>query len=204
MGVVSACLPSLRPLFKKIISGTYKGPTFRSLTTGATKTLGTQDYASGTHGLHSHHNHHHPHNHNALRHIWSRNGGREFDDNNGGALSSMDDPGDLQSFTRLEELDGPWGHNVHVQGGRNTACGRRDHQLPTNNNHNHIHNNSNNLNNAVMLDKKGAAGTGSGIESGSDDQISMEEMNIPSRRIKVKTEVTLISTQRLDYRDHLF
>lgn len=37
-----------------------------------------------------------------------------------------------------------------------------------------------------------------------EDQVSLEEMQTPSRRIKVKTEVTLISTERLEYRDQLF
>ncbi len=36
------------------------------------------------------------------------------------------------------------------------------------------------------------------------DQVSLEEMQTPARRIKVRTEVTLISTQRLEYRDQLF
>ena len=36
------------------------------------------------------------------------------------------------------------------------------------------------------------------------DQVSLEEMQTPARRIKVRTEVTLISTQRFEYRDQLF
>ena len=38
----------------------------------------------------------------------------------------------------------------------------------------------------------------------SPDQVSLEEMQTGSRRIRVKTEVTLISTERLEYRDQLF
>ena len=132
MGVVSASLPSLRPLFKKIFSGSYKGPSFRSRTTGKS----AQDYSSGT---------------NFSKHMWSRSKG--------------DDGQDLSSFTRLEEQpinepEAAWGHNVHVHGGRNQ---RR-----------------------------------------SEDKISLDEMGSPSRHIKVKTEVTLISSQRLEYRDQLF
>ena len=36
------------------------------------------------------------------------------------------------------------------------------------------------------------------------DQVDLEDMQTPERRIKVKTEVTLISTERLEYRDQLF
>ena len=36
------------------------------------------------------------------------------------------------------------------------------------------------------------------------DQVSLEEMQTPARRIKVRTEVTLVSTQRFEYRDQLF
>lgn len=129
MGVVSACLPSMRPLFKKIFSGDYHGPTFRNRNTNS-----AQAYGSGT----------------SSRHIMSRNKG---------------DQGDLRSFTPLEEPvkkpSAPWGHNVLVHGGRI--------QRP-----------------------------------GGEDQISLEEMQTPSKSIKVKTEVTLISSQRLEYRDQLF
>ncbi len=118
MGVVSACLPSLRPLLKRLVSNTYHGPTFKG-TSG-----------SGT----------------SSRYMWSKDG-------------------DLRSFTRLEETgvesNTPWGHNVHVHGGKKQR-------------------------------------------GNPDDQISLEEMQTPSRRIKVKTEVTLISTERLEYRDQLF
>ena len=127
MGVVSACLPSLRPLFKMIFSGTYKGPAFLSRTTGKS----AQDYSSGT---------------NLSKHLWSRH---------------RDDGRDLSSFTRLEEqaMNEPepaWGHNVHVDGGRN------------------------------------------------EDKIGLSELPTPMRQIRVKTEVTLISSQRVEYRDQLY
>ena len=122
MGVVSACLPSLRPLLKRLVSNTYHGPTFRS-----TRNKSAQEYGSGT----------------SSRYMWSRNKGED---------------GDLRSFTRLEETgvkgNTPWGHKVHVH------CGKKKHGSP-------------------------------------DDQISLDEMQTPSRRIKVKTEVTLISTGEL-------
>lgn len=129
MGVVSACLPSLRPLLKRLVSNTYHGPTFKS-----TRNKSAQNYGSGT----------------SSRYMWSRGKGED---------------GDLRSFTRLEETgvesETPWGHNVHVHGGKKQR-------------------------------------------GNPDDQISLEEMQTPSRRIKVKTEVTLISTERLEYRDQLF
>jgi len=129
MGVVSACLPSLRPLFKRLVSNTFKGPTFRS-----SRNKSAQDYGSG----------------NSPRYMWSRKKG---------------DDGGLRSFTRLEErpeeISETWGHTIHVYGGKNEPGNQ-------------------------------------------EDQISLEEMQIPSRRIKVKTEVTLISTERLEYRDQLF
>ena len=127
MGVVSACLPSLRPLFKMIVSGTYKGPTFLSRTAGKS----AQDYSSGT---------------NFSIHLWSRN---------------KDHGQDLSRFTRLEEQpanepENAWGHIVHVDVGGNED------------------------------------------NSGSDDLPTLK------RQIRVKTEVTLISSQRLEYRDELY
>lgn len=128
MGVVSACLPSLRPLFKRLVSDTYRGPTFKG-----SRNRSAQEHISSS----------------SSRYMWSRNKG---------------DEGDLRSFTRLEESGGEqntsWGHNTTVLGGR------RQHET--------------------------------------SDQISLEEMQASSRRIKVKTEVTLISTERLEYRDQLF
>lgn len=129
MGVVCACLPSLRPLLKRLVSNTYHGPTFKG-----TRNKSAQNYGSGT----------------SSRNMWNRSKGAD---------------GDLGSFTRLEEAHArnstPWGHNVHVHGGKK--------------------------------------------QSGNpEDEISLEEMQTPSRRIKVKTEVTLISTERLEYRDQLF
>ena len=180
MGIVSACLPSLRPLFKKIFTGTYKGPSFRNLSNNATKSLPPPDFStSGTFSIKPHH-------------MWSRNGGR----GDGMMLGSngTDDQGDLQSFTRLEELDGPWGHNVHVQGGRGDSRS----QSPAGGG------GGGGFTNDKGAARMGSTGRGAVTYGGGSDQISLEEMQLPSRSIKVKTEVTLISTQRLDYRDHLF
>ena len=128
IGVVSACLPSLRPLVKMIFSGSYKGPRF-----GSTNKNG-QAYSSGT---------------NFSKSKWGR--------------GNNDDGQDLSSFTRLEdqqpinEPEPAWGHNAHVDGPR-----------------------------------KG-------------DKISLDDLGAPSsRQIRVKTEVTLISTSRLEYKDQLF
>ena len=40
--------------------------------------------------------------------------------------------------------------------------------------------------------------------AGYEYQVDLEDMQTPERRIKVKTEVTLISTERMEYRDQLF
>lgn len=56
MGVVSACLPSLRPLLKRLVSNTYHGPTFKG-----TRNKSAQDYGSGT----------------SSRYMWSRNKGED-------------------------------------------------------------------------------------------------------------------------------
>ena len=129
LGVVSACLPSLRPLFKKIFKGTYRGPTFRSK---STKT--SQYFSSGS----------------SSRQAWIR---RKIEAD------------DLQSFTRIEEPptepNGTWGHNVHVHGGRRLHPGERT-------------------------------------------DLGVEEQQLPSRGIKVQTEVTLISSSVLPYKDALF
>ena len=45
---------------------------------------------------------------------------------------------------------------------------------------------------------------GKNVNGNSSDRVSEVEMQTPARRIKVRTEVTLISTQRLEYRDQLF
>ena len=45
---------------------------------------------------------------------------------------------------------------------------------------------------------------GKNANGNSSDRVSEVEMQTPARRIKVRTEVTLISTQRLEYRDQLF
>lgn len=131
MGVISACLPSMRPLFTRIFSGTYRGPTFKS-----TRGKSAQDYGSGTSG----------------RYMWS--------DSKGSTVDS-------RSFSRLEDVANDsndntlWGFNVLVHGGKNS-------------------------------------------NGNPSDQVSLEEMQTPARRIKVRTEVTLISTQRFEYRDQLF
>ena len=131
MGVVSACLPSLRPLFKRLVSNTYRGPTFE-----ASRTKSAQDYGSNT----------------SSRYIWSHNKGASVNLNSRN-FSQLDDTGN--------EPNSNWGFNVHVHGGKDKHAGY-------------------------------------------EDQIDLEDMQTPERRIKVKTEVTLISTERMEYRDQLF
>ena len=210
MGVVSACLPSLRPLLKKLMRGTYKGPAFRSLTTGATKSLGAGDYASGsgsfsfpsrtntssTLGPH-YQPHNHPHYSGGGRHLWDRNGGRGPSI---GAAGMGEDTNGVHSFTRLEELNGPWGHNVHVQGGR-------QHHRSMDDKSDHFRGESESEERIIGLEdrdmemKKGGEGA---RRDGDPERFPPPPPPPPSRGIRVKTEVTLISTQRLDYRDHLY
>ena len=129
MGVVSSCLPSLRPLLKGLVSNTYHGPTCNGL-----GNINNQDHSNGTCSLY---------------------------------MRTRNRVGDsaCKTFTRIEETGiesgTRWGHNVQVHGGKKQ------------------HDNS-------------------------DDQISLEEMETPSRSIRVKTEVTLISSERLEYNDQLF
>lgn len=58
MGVVSACLPSLRPLLKRLISNTYHDPT-----SNGTGSKGAQDYGSRI----------------SSRYMWSRNKDEDSD-----------------------------------------------------------------------------------------------------------------------------
>ena len=120
MGVVSACLPSLRPLYTRLIGNAQFDTPLKG---------DRNEFLRGS------------------QRMWIRS----HDDHN------------TQSFARLEEAGGEhkvWGHEVRVHGGKRS--------------------------------------------NGSPDQISLEDTQIPSRRIKVKTEVTLISTGRMEYRDELF
>lgn len=120
MGLVSACLPSLRPLVTLLVSGSHRGPPMKS----------AQATGSST----------------SSRMMWRSTNGNEDG-----------------TFTRLEEPDKEnnhrWGLSVSVRGGRN----------------NH--------------------------SSSAVDNISMEEMNVPPNGIKVKTEVVMVTSDRLDYHD---
>lgn len=121
MGVVSACIPSLRPLVTLIIRGTHRGQSLDSMQTGSTIAPSQP--------------------------IWRTNKANEIDRN----------------FIRLEEsLTEPVktiGHNVSIYGG----C---------------------------------SGGKNSGNET--------EETDVPLEGIQVKTEITLISSDRLDYDDRLY
>ncbi|KAL2046064.1 hypothetical protein N7G274_001511 [Stereocaulon virgatum] len=126
MGVVGACIPSLRPLFKRLVSDTYHGPEFK----------GDHDYGSNA----------------SSRFIWSPSKGANVDSR-------------PRKFSRLHDTgtdpNANWGFDVHVHGGRSRHAGY-------------------------------------------EDEMDMEAMETPERRIMVKTEVTLISSARMDYMDQLF
>ncbi|MCJ1465553.1 hypothetical protein MMC07_004171 [Pseudocyphellaria aurata] len=118
LSVVSACIPSLRPLVTLIIRGTHQWPSMDSASTA----------------------------------IGSKTTWRS---------SKNDDP--EGTFIRLEEpvaeSQRAWGRNVYVEGGR--AASRAN-------------------------------------------STSVEEVEVPAQGIQVKTEITLISTDRLDYHDRLY
>ena len=123
MGVVSACLPSLRPLVALLYSGSHRGPPVKSAQASGSST--------------------------SSRMRWRSNNGN-----------------DEGTFTRLEESANetnlPWGHTVSVHGG--SSYQKRS---PTEN-------------------------------------ISMDDMNVPADSIQVKTEVIVVSSNRLDYHDRLY
>ena len=141
MGVVSACLPSLRPLFSALWRGTHRGPSpsnknspFSSTSTG-----------NGPAPFH-------------LRDRLGGNGG------GGGVMSGRRWSSSEEPINHTEADDG-WVHNVDVSGGGSES--RKDN------------------------------GKG-GVEEG------WPEMDLPERGIRVKTEITLLSTERVEYRDRLF
>ena len=139
MGVVAACLPSLRPLFSTLWRGTHRGPLLdnKSSTFSSTATSGGQ----------------------APFHLRDRLGGSSAGGIGVRQWSSSEVP-----INGAQE-DDVWIHNVDVSGGEGGA-------------------------------RKGR-GKG-GVEGG------WERMELPERGIRVKTEITLLSTERLEYRDRLF
>ena len=146
MGVVSACLPSLRPLFSALWRGTYRGP---SLDSKSSPFSSTSTNNSGP----------------APFHLRDRLGSSVGGGGGGGGVlggrrwSSSEEP------INTTEADDGWIHNVDVSGGGYGA--RRG---------------------------KGKGG----VEGG------WQEMDPPDRGIRVKTEITLLSTERVEYRDQLF
>ena len=116
MGVVSACLPSLRPLWSLVWKGSYRGPTRQS-------TQGNSSTAS--------------------RMMWR-------------SMTSNEDK-DLRSFTRLEDGE----ETMRWEGKVNQILGEPR-------------------------------------ATASDD------IPLPERGIRVKTEITLISSERIDYKDRLY
>lgn len=117
LSVVSACIPSLRPLVALIIRGTHQWPSMDSASTAVQSTT-----------------------------LWRTSKNEDQDGN----------------FIRLEESlvdsQGAWGHNVSVHGGRTSQ----------------------------------------------ENDDNLDPVEIPPEGIKVKTEIILISTDRLDYHDRLY
>lgn len=117
LSVVSACIPSLRPLVALLTRGTHQWPSMDSASTAV------QSHT-----------------------VWR--------------TSKNDDPDG--NFFRLEESlsdsQRAWGHNVSVHGGRTSG----------------------------------------------ENNENVDEVEVPPEGIKVKTEIILMSTDRLDYNDRLY
>ncbi|KAL8974748.1 MAG: hypothetical protein Q9197_001010 [Variospora fuerteventurae] len=134
MGVVSACIPSLRPLVALITRGTHK---VRSQSSDRTSSSGAYSKA-----------------------VWGRESGGE----------SGDDSGDGLHFQRLtnplanKHHASRWGRNVSVRGGKDMERG----------------------------------GLGGG------DEVSLQEMNVPEGQIKIKEEITITSSDWLEYDDRVY
>ncbi|KAL8818666.1 MAG: hypothetical protein Q9223_002739 [Gallowayella weberi] len=122
MGVISACLPSLRPLVALITRGTHRAPK-----KGGANAQGTNSSGSS-------------------RIVWRR---RDISQSKAGQFSRLDDP------------TPPWGRHVIIKGGRDT-------------------------------------------EHGSDEDISLQEINVPPGQIKVKEEIVVTSTDWLEYKDRVY
>lgn len=145
MGVISACIPSLRPLVSLLTRGTTRG-VGASKTTNKSKSKGSaQDTSSG-----------------ALSMVWrsprigedAREGyfERLEDSSEGGGNGNGNGNGDRPRFFR---------HETNVRGGK--VGGR-----------------------------------------GGEDEISLEEMNVPVGGIRVKDEVRVTSSDWLEYKDKVF
>lgn len=119
LGIVSACIPSLRPLVTHFISGTHRGPTMDSVQTSSTILNST---------------------------TWRTSESTEPR----GAF--------IQLHESTNEVESAWGHSVFVHGGH----------------------------------------------SGGKNADSIEEVEIPIKGITVKTEITLMTSDRLNYNDRLF
>ncbi|MCJ1342616.1 hypothetical protein MMC31_000802 [Peltigera leucophlebia] len=119
LGIVSACIPSLRPLVTYVISGTHRGPTMESVKTSSTALNPT---------------------------TWRTSESTEAR----GAFIQLDES--------TNEIESAWGHSVFVHGGH----------------------------------------------PGSKNGDNIDEVEIPIEGITVKTEITLMTSDRLNYNDRLF
>lgn len=130
MGVISACIPSLRPLISLLTCGTTRG-------IGVSKSAksSAQETSSG-----------------ASRMVWRSP--RAGEDGRDGYFERLDDP--TERANRRQ-----WGHETNVRGGK--VVGR-----------------------------------------GAEDEISLEEMNVPVGGIRVKDEVRVTSSDWLEYKDKVF
>lgn len=119
LGIVSACIPSLRPLVTYVISGTHRGPIMDSVKTSSTVLSPT---------------------------TWRTSESTEPR----GAFIQLDGS--------TNEIESAWGHRVSVHGGH----------------------------------------------TGGKSADSIEEVEIPIEGITVKTEIMLLTSDRLNYNDRLF
>ena len=135
MGVISACIPSLRPLISLLTRGTTRGIGVSK----ATAKSDTEDTSSSA----------------ASRNAWRspRTGAKDGRD---GYFERLETPTTTEAGTRSQ-----WGHETTVRGGK--VGGR-----------------------------------------GAVDEVSLEEMNVPTGGIRVKEEVVVTSSDWLEYKDRVF
>ncbi|KAG8525603.1 uncharacterized protein KY384_009247 [Bacidia gigantensis] len=168
MGVISACLPSLRPLVSILLRGTVRG-------------LGVSKYGLGS---------------SATGKLGSSNGsgsrsGRWGSRSDGAGAAGVGrglgvgggegkNGGDFEEFFRMDAPSDPGsrkvGHRVDVRGGRPRPDGGENGRLEN--------------------------GVGGGV--GEEDEISLEAVNPPEGVIRIKNEVTVTSSDWLEYKDKVY
>ncbi len=145
MGVISACIPSLRPLISLLTRGTTRGVGVSKTATSKNKSKTSAQDTSSV----------------ASRMVWRSP--RIGEDGRDGYFERLEDPSEAASPGGGGGGDRPqyFRHETNVRGGK--VGGR-----------------------------------------GKEDEISLEEMNVPAGGIRVKDEVVVTSSDWLEYKDKVF